>query len=219
MENMVSLKQSHEVMAKLGTKADWSRVSSGVAQAIIENPNIGEEFTRYLLNLGSVVVVTTDGIEIPESGRIHVVAVPVNESRDWIKAVKAAGPNTDKGWDIWRMGDQYPPSKTGSGLKKVLLVNFGKYMNGRAAALWGKSQKLVPITPRTGFAIGEHCPNLPKDLGMDPMGVISLKECSFQGRPNVTDVWFDRSERGAGHLWLDDEFSDGYWFGFVRKSK
>jgi len=50
--NMVSLEQSHEVMAKLATKADWSQVLVEQGQQIIENQNIGQEFTRFLLNSG-----------------------------------------------------------------------------------------------------------------------------------------------------------------------
>ncbi len=48
-----SLRQSHEVMAKIGTKTPWGDVSKKVAQAAIESISIGREFATFLLNRGS----------------------------------------------------------------------------------------------------------------------------------------------------------------------
>ena len=100
----VSREQALEVMAKLGTKADWSRLESDVLQrSVIEDPDSGHEFTRFLANRGCVRVVITDGIIAPQSGKILIVTVPVNESRPWGDAVNAAGPNTGRDGDIWKV--------------------------------------------------------------------------------------------------------------------
>lgn len=214
--------QALEAMAKLSVKPNWGALSTDVLQTAIQRLELGEQFTLFLANGGRVqIVMTTDGITVPDGGRIHMVAVPVNESRDWYEALKAAGPNTGRDWAIWRMGGEYPPKETGSGLKKVVLLNFGKGKNTLSSEniAWAKSQGLVPASPRTVFAVAEYNPNLNRDLGMD-LAVVSLEECSFEGRPSYACVWFVGSERRAyGGGWFESDWSDGSWFAFVRESE
>ena len=52
---------------------------------------------------------------------------------------------------------------------------------------------------------------------MDPMAVVSLQKCSFEGRPLVARVWFDGSERSALLVWLWYHWDDDDWFAFVRE--
>lgn len=164
----------------------------------------------------AVTIITADEIIAPKGGKIHVVSVPVNESRAWKDAVSVAGPNTGRDWDIWRVGDQYPPMVGATqGLQQVILVNFGKYMRSKDVLVWSKTQNLRPASPRSVFAIGDHCPNLNRDLAMDYMAVISLVPSSFGGRRQVPDVWWGRSERGACLGWFDDEWDVHCWFAFV----
>ena len=218
----VGLKQGLEAMSKLFTKPNWSAISSEGLQKAIDAQDIGEQFTLFLANGGRMqIVMTTDGITVPDGGRIRVVAVPVNESRDWSEAVKAAGPNTGRDWAIWRMGDQYPPREAGSGLTQVILVHFGpgKHTKSEDNIAWAKSQGLVPASPRKVFAVGEYCPTLHRDLGMDSMAVVSLKQCSFEGGPYCICVWFGGSGRRARGDWFDCGWSDDDWFAFVRESE
>lgn len=201
----VSRGQALEAGAKLQTNIGWEQLDSKLLDEILKDPvALGREATLWLANRARMqIVMTTDGIVIPKGGRIHIVAVPVNESRDWKEAVAAAGPNTNKGWDIWKMDERYPPSETGSGLAKVILANFGPGKNtmSQGNLAWAKSQGLVSASPRKVFAVGEHCPTLNRDLRMDSMAVVSLVECSFGGRQCVTSVWFGGSERqGLIHL-------------------
>lgn len=218
MGDVVSLRQSHEIVAKLQTKVDWSAIPIEVGQAIAEDPDIGREFTKYLLNRGRVQVVHTGGIIPPEGGKIIILTVPVNESRPWKDAVKAAGPNTGHDWDIWKMGEQYPPvAGAVPRLEQIFLANFGKYTQSDENLIWAKEQHLVPVSPRGVLAIGKHCPYL--NIAMDPMAVVSLQKCSFGGELNAAGVWFGGSERWAGRSWFDDEWSVSCWFALVRESE
>jgi hypothetical protein len=219
----VSRDHALEAGAKIQTNIDWDQIDSKLLDEILKDPiALGREATLFLANRARMQVsITTDGIVIPQGGRIHIVPVAVNESRDWNEAVAAAGRNTDKGSDIWKMGDQYPPSEVGSGLSKIILVNFGSGKNtlSQDNLAWAKSQHLVSASPRKVFAVGEHCPTLNRVLGMDSMAVVSLKECSFVGRQLVTCVWFYGSKRKAHLSWFGNEWGDGCWFAFVRESE
>ena len=213
----VSREQSLEVMAKLGTNTDWSQLDSEVMQRIIKDPTgSGREFTRFLANGGRVTIVSTDGITAPKGGKIHIVSVQVDESRAWKDAVSAAGPNTGRDWDIWKVGNQYPPTAIRSS-RQVILVNFGKYMQSEDVLAWGRTQNLRPASPRSVFAIGEHCPNLNRELVMDYMAVVSLVPCSFEGERRVTNVWWSRSGRKSYLRWFGSGWSVYDWFAFVRE--
>lgn len=217
----VSREQALEVGAKIQTNINWDELDSELLQEVLRDPiALGRKFTLFLANRAEMqIILTTDGIQVPEGGRIHIVAVPVEESRSWREAVKAAGPNTDKSWDIWKMGGQYPPSETGSGLKKVILVNFGKYTRSEDNLAWARAQKLKPISPRAALAVGEHCPTLNRNLGLEYMAVVSLVPCYFEGKQNVVYSWWASSRRRARHYWLGYEFRDHSWFGFSRESE
>lgn len=213
---MVSREQALEVMAKLGTKADWSQLESDALQrSVVEDPNSGHEFTRFLAN-GGRVQITADRIAAPEGGKILIVTVPVNEARLWENAVGAFSPDTDRDWDIWKVGDQYPPvAGAKPALQQIFLVNFGKFTRSEGNLIWAKEQHLVPASPRAVFAIGEHCPYL--NLAMDPMAVVSLVQCSFEGRQHVCDGWWCGSERGVRPVWFGSDWDDYDWFAFVRE--
>lgn len=214
---MVSLKQSQEVQAKVGINCAWDEVAIEQAQEAVRDPiRLGREYTRFLQNGGRVEIVSTGGIIPPEGGKILIVAVPVNESRSWQDAVSGAGPNTGRDWDIWKVGDQYPPlAGAAPRLQQVFLVNFGKYTRSEGNLIWAKEQHLVPASPRAVFAIGEHCPYL--NLAMDPMAVVSLAKCSFGGGEHACYVWWFGSERRAYLIWFDGGWNDHYWFAFVRE--
>ena len=215
----VSREQSLEVMAKLGTNTDWSQLDSEVIQQIIKDPTgSGREFTRFLANGGRVTIVSTDGITAPEGGKIHIVSVPVDESYAWKDAVRAAGPDTDRDWDVWKVGNQYPSvASAKSALRQVILVNFGKYIRSEDAIAWGKTQNLRPASPRSVFAISENYPNLNRDLAMDYMAVVSLVPCSFGGERQVPNVWWYGSKRESHLSWFVIGWSEHCWFAFVRE--
>lgn len=213
----VSREQALEVMAKLGTKADWSRLDSDALQrSVVEDPNSGREFTRFLANRGRVQIVTTGGIVAPQGGKILIVTVPVGESRLWEDAVSAAGPNTGRGCDIWKVGDQYLPMAGATpGLQQIFLANFGKFTRSEGNLIWAKDQHLVPASPRAVFAIGEHCSYL--NLAMDPMTVVSLVPCSFGGGQCVCYGWRSGSARRASLSWFEGAWYADCWFAFVRE--
>lgn len=157
-------------------------------------------------------------ITVPKGGRIHIVSVLVNESRPWKDAASAAGPNTGRDRDIWKVGDQYSPVVGATqGLQQVILVNFGKHMRSEDVLDWGKEQHLRPASPRSVLAISEHYPNLNRDLTVDNMTVISLVTCSFGGERRVPYVWWDESLRKSNLSWFDYEWREDYWFAFVRE--
>ena len=174
---------------------------------------------RFLQNRGQMQVVTTNGIIAPPSGIVIPFTIPVNESRDWNEAIKAASPNTDRSGGIWKVGDQYPAMAGAvERLEQIWLVNFGKgrRTSSQSAIEWGKEQHLVPDSPRANFAIAEHLPKLNTYLGMDHMVVASLRKCSFGGGDHVVRVWFAGSGRGASLSWFGSDWHDSDWFVFAR---
>ncbi len=217
---MVSLDQSHEVIAKVQTNCVWDAISSEQAKAAYADPTrLGSEFTRFMQNSGRVTVMMTDGIIPPPGGRIQILSVPVDESKPWKDAVKLAGPNTDRDWEIWKVGDQYP-SLPGSrlSLKQVVLANFGRVIeSGEEAVVWGREQKLVPHTPRAIFSVSEHYPELNRHLDVESMAVVSLKQFSCGGVQCAPYVWFNGSKRGAGILRFAGRWFGRDWFAFVRE--
>lgn len=156
----------------------------------------------------------------PAGGRIHIVSVSsVDESRPWDQAVRAAGPSTPETYPVWRVGDQYPPQQF-KGSQEVILVNFGRYISSENVLAWGKEQKLRPASPRTCFAVAEHCSNLFYDLILEWMTIVSLVKCSFEDRQQVCGVSWGRSGCEANLYWFD-RFDHGWsgdcWFTFVRE--
>ena len=143
--NQVSREQALEAGAKLQTNIDWSQIDSRLLQEILKDPvALGREATRFLQNRGRVIGMLTDGIVPPRGGRIHIVSVPVDESRIW-KEVVGTAPNTDKDQDVWKVGDQYPPvAGATQTARQAVLVNFGKRIMSEDAIAWGASQKLKP---------------------------------------------------------------------------
>nr|KKS48658.1 MAG: hypothetical protein UV11_C0006G0063 [Candidatus Giovannonibacteria bacterium GW2011_GWF2_42_19] len=176
-------------------------------------------FRQFLQNKGRMQFITT-GIAPPPNGIVILLTIPVNESREWNGAVKAAGPDTDRNSGIWKVGDQFPGSAgTVERLEQIWLVNFGKgsVTSSQNALDWGEEQHLVPDSPRANFAIAEHFPKLNTYLGMDLMAIISLRTCSFEGDDHATRVWFLGAERIAYLVWFENVWSDDYWFAFVRE--
>lgn len=216
---MVSLDQSHEVMAKVGTNCHWDEVGSEQALgAYKDSKRLGSEFTKFLQNGGRTTIMMTDGIILPPGGMIQILSVPVDESRPWPDAVKAAGPNTGRDWDIQKVGDQYPPiAGDRPRLKQVIIANFGEITQSEEALTWGKEQKLKPTTPRACFAISEHFPALHHYLGMDPLAVVTLAQCSCGGNRHVPCVWFPGAERKAYFRRFGYGWDSLYWFAFDRE--
>ena len=75
--------------------------------------------------------------------------------------------------------------------------------------------KLTPITPRTGFAIGEKFPTLNQKLEMDWMWVPSLQSCDFEGERCFPIVWWNGSKRGACLIVPGSLASARCWVGFA----
>lgn len=217
-------RQYNELMASvarvLPTSEEIEARFPQLTQVLIDGPkDLREKFDSALERaVREALIPSTDGIILPPDGRIHVVSVPVNESREWSKAVKAAGPNTGSDRDIWKVGGEYPPNAGATeDLREVILVNFGENTRSEDNLAWGKAQNLRPATPRLVFAVGEHRPKLHRELDMDPMAVVSLVPCSFGGYRRVPLVWWYRSERITDLHWFDRDWGAIYWFAFVRE--
>ena len=154
----------------------------------------------------------------PEGGRIHILRVPVNPAREWQEAINAAGPNTPRNYDIRKVGNLHPPQSGEPKEKEIILVNFGKTIpNSQFALDWANPYSLRPASPRECFAIGEHKPQLHRELDMNPMAVVSLEDCVFGGLWRVCCVWWGGSERVAGLSWFAYGWHGSYWFAFVRE--
>jgi hypothetical protein len=156
----------------------------------------------------------------PEGGRIHIVTVPVSSGRPWDEAVKSAGPNTPSDYNVWKVADQYPPTAGEVVNEENILVNFGPSGGSwNRAIAWAQTFGLKQTNPRRVFAIGEHKPNLHRELGMDPMYVVATQDCSFVGFRLACGVWWDGAERKADLNWVKDFDNANDWFAFRRESK
>lgn len=153
----------------------------------------------------------------PPGGRIHIVRVPVDPGRDWHDAVSAVGPDTRKSWDVWKVGEQYPPQAETVAEEEVILGNFGKTIpNTKYALDWAKPYGLVPKGPRSVFAVAEHNPDLRRELQVSYMGIVSPVPCMFGGRHHVCHVWLDGVNRYAYLYWFERGLDDRCWFAFSR---
>ena len=154
----------------------------------------------------------------PPGGRVHIVRVPVRLDREWQEAVNVAGPDTPGNYNIHKVGDQYPPAGNETVEAEVILMNFGP--NGGTwdkAIAWAEQYRLKRTNPRHAFAVGEHKPQLHRELGMDPMYVVATEECAFGGDRSACDVWWDGSGRKAYLYWVGDYGRSRGWFAFLRE--
>ncbi len=215
----VSLKQAQEVMAKAGTNCDWEAVMSEQAQEAIKDPILfGQEFTHFLQNGGQAMPVTINGIVPPQGGRIHIMSVLVDESRDWEDVVKAVAGDVNPGGYIWLVGDKYPSVSTAElEMRTIFLVNFSQCMSSEDVLSWSRSEHLRPVTPRTVFAVGEHYPNLHAVLGMSRVSVISLEHCLSEGKLCICLVSLRERQSGISLQELASSRKRTDWFAFVRE--
>ncbi len=154
----------------------------------------------------------------PDGGRIHIVRVPVNPSREWQEAINAAGPNTPSNYDVRKVADKYPSQAGAIEGKEVILINFGRTISDTQVAVdWAKQYKLRPASPRPVFAIGEHKPQLHRELGTNSMAVVSPDECTFGGGRQVCSVWWSDASRDCDLDWCAYEWLADCWFAFVRE--
>ncbi|TSC78181.1 MAG: hypothetical protein G01um101433_377 [Parcubacteria group bacterium Gr01-1014_33] len=166
-----------------------------------------------------MIVPPTPEMVVPDGGRIHRITVPVDESRAWNDAVRAAGPDTPEDWAVWQVGGLYPAT-VGAILapQEIILANFGtKFVPSEEVLAWGRERKLCPASPRAVFAIGEHLPGLNRDLGLPIMGVVSLVPVTFKGERHVCAVWWSRARRDANLNRFGLGWDESDWFAFVRE--
>ena len=157
-------------------------------------------------------------VQAPQGGRIHIIRVPVNPGREWQEAVDAAGPDTGSDWDVRKVGGLYPPQPGEPRDEEHILVNFGKTIpNLKYATDWGKPFGLTSKAPRSVFAIGEHRPQLHRELKVGGMAIIAPVPCSFGDRQLVCFVWLGDVERGCNLRWAGVGFDDDCWFAFGRE--
>ena len=217
-----SKKEQSSIVSGAGYPASFA---SGLMKEVRAQGGSDEDLYRLVTESGldtlrqlAALAVSTPAITAPEGGRIHILRVPVNPAREWQEGINAAGPNTPENFDVCKVGGLYLPQKGKVEEREIILVNFGKTIpNGQYALDWAKQYKLCPDGPRGCFAIGEHKPNLDKELGMNPMAVVSLEECSFEGERRVCNVWWDDAGRYASLYWFGDDLGGDYWFAFVRE--
>jgi hypothetical protein len=157
-------------------------------------------------------------IKAPHGGRLHVLRVPVDPGREWQEAINVAGPDTGSNWDVRKVCDKYPPKSGELKEREIILVNFGKtILSSRYALDWANSYGMRPEDPCGIFAIGEHKPQLHRELNIDAMAVISLEACSFEGEQHVCGVWWSASERLASLGWFGRGWDTNFWFAFSRE--
>ncbi|MFH1170473.1 MAG: hypothetical protein V1704_02850 [Candidatus Vogelbacteria bacterium] len=195
-----------EVLAQGGTDADLRRIQTDAT---------------LRCKLANLIVKKEKGVEAklipPPGGRLQIVRVPVDPQRDWQEAINVAGPNTPASYNVRKVGNLYLPTAGAIKDTDMILMNFGPNRGSWNETLaWGKANNLKLTVPRQVFAIGEHHPQLHKELGMDPMYVVATTECTFGGSQQACDVWWGDAGREAGLYWVSDYGSASGWFAFVR---
>lgn len=173
--------------------------------------------------VGSKKTTPVANIVPPEGGRIHFVRVPVQLDREWQEVINAAGPNTPEGYNVRKVGDQYPPA--GMGIVEVdveaeiILVNFSSNDGSwNRAIAWAKQYHLKRTNPRHVFAIGEHKPQFHRELGVNyNMYAVATEECIFEGFRRVCILLWVGSRRMAGLVWVEDCGGSIEWFAFLRE--
>ncbi len=162
--------------------------------------------------------VTVAELVPPDGGRIHIVRVPVRLDREWQEAINAAGPDTPDNYNVRKVGDQYPPRGNRVVEAEIVLMNFGPNGgNWDKAIAWADQYRLKRTNPRYAFAIGEHKPELHRELEMDYMYAVATEECTFGGDRDACFVWWGRSERGCGLSRVGDYGGPSGWFAFLRE--
>jgi hypothetical protein len=160
----------------------------------------------------------TTPVQAPEGGRIHILRVPVNHGNKWDDAIDAAGPDTNRDWEVRKVGSQYPPLPCEPRDEEIILVSFDKAIPDTQHAIdWGKQFGLVPKQPRSVFAVAEYRPKLHHELGVSAMGIISLVPCTFEGRGRVCRVWLRDGYRRCGLPSFDGGWLGHSWFAFGRE--
>lgn len=182
----------------------------------------GGSMVDPVLAIGKVdeIIVSATAAEFvpPPGGRVHIVRVPVRLDREWQEAVNAAGPDTPDNYNVRKVGDQYP-SMTGEAAEtEIILMNFGP--NGGTwdkAIAWSEQYRLKRTNPRHAFAIGEHKPQLHRELGFDYMYAVATEECAFEGDRDACSVWWFGSRREADLYWVGYCGFSSVWFAFLRE--
>lgn len=166
------------------------------------------------------IIASTTAVELvpPEGCRIHTLRVPVIFGQSWPEAVEEAGPHTPDNYDVWKVGNQYPP--TGEGVKEaeIVLLNYSRGGGSLDKAVaWATENRLKRTTPRHVFAIGKNKSRLHYELGINPMYVVATEECSFEGDQHACFVWWLVALRGASLGWVGNYGRSDGWFAFLRE--
>src|SRR3989344_4561221 len=90
----------------------------------------------------------------PDGGRIHVLRVPVNPTREWQEAINAAGPNTPSNYDVRKVADKYPPQDGGVEEKKNYPRHLGK--NNPRPSRCSRGGQTPRVAPRQPAASVRH---------------------------------------------------------------
>lgn len=176
------------------------------------------EDTSFPHELLQLIMRCSMPFKAPQGGRLNIVRVTVDPTRDWQEAINTAGPNTGSDCGVRKVGDAYPPEDGGVTEEEIFIVNFGKVIpNGQYALDWAKPLNLSPAKPRQVFAVGEHKPELHWELKCNPMALVSLVPCSFKGDHCVLRVWWGGARRDVNLDLFDDGCGASYWFAFVHK--
>jgi len=149
-------------------------------------------------------------------GRLHIVRVQVDRSRDWREAINVAGPDTPADSTVCKVGDLYP-SAAAKGEEELILLNFPEGGSWEKACDWADQSGLVRTHPRQVFATGEHSPNFHRELGLSLMYVVATTECTFEGGRQACYVRWDGLGRETGLGWLEGFGDASDWFAFRRK--
>lgn len=186
---------------------DWQSFEAGLDNGTLAT-------VLRAMKLGKRIRIVPE-IEPPAGGQICTLRIPVVIDRRWQEAVNAAGPHAPDNYNVRKVGDFYLPTGLGLVVSEIILMNFGPAGgNWKRAINWAEQYLLKRTDPRRVFAIGEHKPNLHRELGIDPMYVVATEECSFQGDEQACFVCWYGDARGAGLGGVWEVGGPRGWFAF-----
>jgi hypothetical protein len=140
----------------------------------------------------------------------------VQQNRDYIEAMEAAGPDTSSCNNARKVGDLYLPVSQETEEVNFILRHFPKGGGSWDKALaWAKANGYKLTNPREVFAVIEQH-DLKKLLDRNWLYLAATTECNFVGYRQAVCVDVLGSGRGADLCWLEDFREGPDWFLFRK---
>ena len=227
-EMVVALKVTIDEIVSLSGDAGAEkrqRIAESIRDTIrgVRQSELSTTAVNLAKRLGVIEEVTD--IPAPQGGKVFRVLVSIDWDKKWKEFILASCPQTDKSWDILKMGDQFESSSRAAETKEVIFLWLGKNMYGTAekADAWALENNLTASHGRIPAAVIGTIPGIIgqfQNLGYPytSVGIVSTSQCKLDGYPHIPGAWQSGGgRREAGFLRASDEWSGNSLVAFDRK--